>query len=259
MLWYSFNFWGSWNDNQRISWDSNTPLSSNNWNISVSWDNNSTIDGENWNISVNGNNKWNIENKNGNITILGNNESTIEAKNGTVTILKNNTWKIETKNGSIDVSWNNSSTIISQNWEIYVWWNNWEINLQNWKITIWKIKITIKKNNISVWWVVNGFNWNVNSIISIGSCNNVSIDDWWIFINWINLENIKDSNNNEYKIYIDDIEIDFDKKTAKKNWNEINITDKKDELIKLVWENIEIIYENQLITISKDYINVKWK
>jgi hypothetical protein len=159
----------------------------------------------------------------------------------------------------------NNWNIITKSWDIKTQYNLWNISTLSWKINIWKIKIRIKRNwcNISIWWTMSWMFNSVNTIISWNSniCvsgDNISIVNWEVWVDWVKQDWSNESKNNEYKVYVDDIVIDFEEKQAIKDWKTINITSEENEPIKLLWNDIIVNYQWQLIRIKQDGVNVLW-
>jgi hypothetical protein len=59
-------------------------------------------------------------------------------------------------------------------------------------------------------------------------------------------------------VIIDGVIVDFENKQATKDWKTINITNEETKPIRLLWDDIVVDYQWQLITIKQNRINVSW-
>ncbi len=240
-------------DNYKVSWDIQENISTVSWDIKIKWNLLEWIANSiSWYIKLTWYNNWRLITVSGNVQVWTNNK-----------FIQTTSWSIEGEKNqwvATSVSWDiefevNWWEITTTSWDIELEENNGIIVTTSWDIIIWSINIQQDRMSVNMGNVWTVFSKGVNNVIS---WSNITIVDW-VVMGW----NVQWGSSNVWKekyiVQIDNLKIDYLKKTVYVNGNECDINELNsnwDGRIDINSDDISIIYQGQNIVISDNGINV---
>ena len=211
--------------NYDIKWDLEENIDTISKYVKISWSvpewkRVKTVSGD---IDIWSDNMWEVRTISGDIDILWNNNVwKIETVSGFIDIWGDNMWEVRTVSGDIDIWIDNKEKVISNSWDIKAITNYWTIETNSWSVilekntwvvtTFWEVivwenfRAKLRGVSISLW---NSSIIGKNIIINNSWWQNISINNWGVYINWVKQEKWDKS---ESIIELWELEIDISKK-----------------------------------------------